>query len=152
MVLPRPDFEERYLDVGKGILAREKDIMPKKMTLQDTAKNGTSRNEWMYQKERIRHTLLFWGRVELSARTRVLSDNIGHMLDTAFTIYHNKSLSFITFIKVLIFICYWSYTLQAHKISIRTTAFFVDSWGDRSYLWPCLAKVPSKHSQYCNIL
>lgn len=30
MVLPRPDFEERYLDVGKGILAREKDIMPKK--------------------------------------------------------------------------------------------------------------------------
>jgi len=45
MVLPRPDFEERYLDVGKGILAREKDIMPKKMTLQDTAKNGTSRNE-----------------------------------------------------------------------------------------------------------
>jgi hypothetical protein len=27
MVLPRPDFEERYLDVGKGILAREKDII-----------------------------------------------------------------------------------------------------------------------------
>lgn len=46
MVLPRPDFEERYLDVGKGILAREKDIIyAKKMTLQDTAKNGTSRNE-----------------------------------------------------------------------------------------------------------
>ena len=44
-----------------------------------------------------------------------------------YTIYRNKSLSFITFIKVLIFICYWSYTLQAHKISIRTTAFFVDS-------------------------